>query len=338
MRMTLPTNTLGTREPTELVDAEARRPNALEEWLYRMERAMRAHHLMQSPFDLQLEYASGYFDRAAATWWRNHTSVLRAVKGLQVTDWATFTRTLREHYTPVSDEETAFTSLTQLRMQAGENMSAYIGRATGLYNSVSRQRMASETAAELLQRGVDSARFPLTARDVAKTQRAQRAAMSGVGLSFEEMTAQLLAEAATEPQQQRAPTASTSSAVSRSGHGSTRVNALLQTAVNQMAESLRDSGADEQEIAEAEEALTRMQVAAVGTRANRSGTGPDYSRCPRCQGQHALRECTLPDRRTCHICGKQGHIMKKCPAATAKNGEGVSSPGAQPGSSKPKNA
>jgi hypothetical protein len=273
-------------QPSELLGKEAAKGSVLEDWLFQIERSIGDDD--QHTFNNILGFAKAYWDRSVNTWWTGYTEMQQA-NGTPVRSWDEVKAALRANYTTMSDEQTACDQLYSLSMKDTETMDEYVARVSELYNRIPRARVATEAAAEHMQRGVKPSRFPLAMVEVTSKQQRERAANAGKGLSFENMRGTLVAAAVREPMHLIAAAAAAAGNQQRyrpQGQSAPRgkVNSL----------STEEAGGNDEQ--------SRHSVNAADTKCYRCGGGG-----------HMAHECTKPETRACYKCNEVGHLANRCP-------------------------
>ena len=297
---------------------DASKAGALEDWLYKLRNVVDVAGV--TDFATQLKVLAFKIDRQLATWLAGATEQA-AYSGLPFRSLEDVATAMRAQYTPQSDEDTARREMiSKLHQRLGETMEAFTSRAQELYNRVSRARLPSEVAAELLLDGVDARRFVLTMHGVRQQQQTQRR-VNGVGLSFASVRAALVAAAVNEPlawgpQQQAREGGSGRSGGGGGGGGGERapyrgpsnkqrVNNLTAAGGAEEPGSERDDGSSD--CGDGREGFNAVDVNDV--------------RCYRCKEMgHYAATCKQPDMRQCNKCKKKGHLARDCRSAKKASG------------------
>jgi hypothetical protein len=304
----------------ELTAAEASKAGVLEDWLYRLRNVLEAGGV--SDFTTQLKVLGVRIDRQLAVWLAGATELAR-VSGAPFRSLEDVAAAMRGQFTPQSDEETAWRELIGVKQRGSERMEEYVARAQDLYNRVSRGRLPAEMAGELLIHGVDGRRFPFTVRTLRGAQRTNRT-VHGVGLTFENARAQLVAEAADEPQLgmiQAATPTRTGGSGSSSGKAPYR-GPSSKVSGQQHINSVSASGSGGNRYASLGEETTDEGEGDGGVHGLNALDLADV-KCFRCQQNgHYAADCSRPETRICNNCKKKGHLKRDCRAKKASNTPG----------------
>jgi hypothetical protein len=296
-------------EEKKLYGNSALEKGRLEDWIFGVEAQMDG---LVSTYAEQLLYVRRNWDRPVNDWFTGASAVAAAM-GRPIDSWQRLVEALRANYTPFSDEDEARRALKNIAMKGGEPMSAYVARASELYNRTNRVRVSTETAADFLLDGLAASQFPITSMEITRRGQAARKA-GGTGLTFEAVGPMLVELSVSEPtkviQQQRQASESSGSfrpapSKSRGGYGGnrTRVNTLGGGGGGRNEERGQQRYPDEGECEEDYDSDEHFQ-----TNVMREAT------CFRCKSKdHFIADCREKETRTCPICNVKGHVRFSCP-------------------------
>ena len=297
-----------TVDPPTLRVTEIAKGTVLEDWIYVVERIIAITRM--TDFNEQMLWVSGFHDRHISLWWKGHQEMTRA-RGEPVTSWAGWVAAMRANYTPISDIDTACGLMFQLTMGAGESIDHYVARAHELYNRIPRLRIPTEVAAELLDRGLDTRRYPIARVAMITEQQKERTKTGGKGLGFDTMRGLIVEAAVREPSHIIA--AAAAAVAPYSGRRQQRVNTLGQQQPRY--QPIED---------ETEEGQENDEEQSVNALAGASVT------CYRCkQLGHFASTCTNADVRQCNKCKVVGHLARDCTKQQKAGGSKPKAGGAQ---------
>ena len=178
----------------ELLYMQASRPKVLEEWLFKVGKALAQQGLHNAPLEEQASVFSMFWNKPLDDWYQRKVQT-EISKKTPILNFARLGAEMKEFFLSATDEEKAVTEIGQLRMAQNESMDSYIQRATAVSSRIREKRQALEQQAEFVAKGVPITRFPSLYAKIEEEQQKHRAANDGSGIQLMEML-QLLSELA----------------------------------------------------------------------------------------------------------------------------------------------
>lgn len=287
------------RRPEDLTRANAQKPDYLEDWLFRWERALKQYGI-----DVRTDHADAMaaidvsLNQEMTLWWEG----MREAKdrhGAQryAVTWEGFGQAAREQFGLPDQINEACRQFWALKQEAGEQLREFFFRVDKPWARASKQIDEGAAIDYLMNQGIRAQDWPFSmtlARRAVRSKEVRTVADLRallVEAQMEEPNKPVRAPQAPKPmqqQQQQKPRFSRAAAI-------------------EVAEALKDKIGAQTDM----EVIVNAVQGALAKNGQKKSDGRGAPKCFNCgRTGHKIRECTFPT--TCRGCGKEGHKEADC--------------------------